>query len=177
MQCFTSCTVSKIKLKKYNPQRKLPVTLNDTWDRFRYIPKKKCSYTAVQYEGKRATQLLVTLQIPGSWFVCVAILLGDTTSFIMLLKRLIGRKKNGWLDTLSRESSLDETAKWVGHSGHMLIFIGRQLRLLVTAAELRDCARSGAAVSQSSGSHSASWQAALKRSPKATRDTCNLSPL
>lgn len=105
----------------------------------------------------------------------MAALLGDTTSFIISLKRLTGRKKNGWSDVLSGEPPpLDGGATWAGHSEHALAVIGR---LPVAAADFGDCARSGAAVSQSPGSHSASWRVALKRSPKATRDTCNLSPL
>lgn len=86
------------------------------------------------------------------------------------------RRKEKWT-YFPQPSPLDENAQWVGHNERTLIVIGRVRRLLVTAADLGDCARSGAAVSQSPGSHSASWRGALKLSPKATRDTCNLSPL
>lgn len=99
--------------------------------------------------------------------MCVAVQLGDTTSFIISLKRLIGGKKNGWLDVLSGEpSSLEESAKWVGRSERALLFTGRLLCLSVTAAGPWDCARSGAAVSQASGSRSAGWHAARDSHPK-----------
>lgn len=55
-----------------------------------------------------------------------------------------------------------------------LIFIGR---LPVMAADLGDCARSGAAVSQNPWLPLSKLAGRLRLSPKATRDTCNLSPL
>lgn len=82
---------------------------------------------------------------------------------------------DGWIYFL--QSSLDEMP-----SGWDILSVRFSLLVdscccRVTATDLGDCARSGAAVCQNSGSHSASWQAALKRSLKATRDTYNLSPL
>lgn len=65
----------------------------------------------------------------------------------------------------------------VGPSERANVFIGGALRPLVTAVDLGDCAWSGATVSQSPGSHSARLASCLKLSPKATGDTCNLSPL
>lgn len=79
--------------------------------------------------------------------------------------------------TLQRVIIIGRTRQRVGLSEHALVFIGGGLRLLVTAVDLGDCAWSGATVSQSPGSHSARLASRLKLSPKATRDTCNLSPL
>lgn len=71
------------------------------------------------------------------------------------------------------QSSLGKTAKWVGHPEHWLLFIGQLLCLLVLAAGPKDCEGQV----QQSLKALANWQAALKLSPKATTDTCNLSPL
>lgn len=82
-----------------------------------------------------------------------------------------------WTYFAKSQSSLDENSKWAGLSEHALVFIGGVLRLLVTAADLGDCAWSGAAVSQSPGFPLGKLASRLRLSPKATRDTCNLSPL
>ncbi len=81
-----------------------------------------------------------------------------------LIKKAYGRKKNGWLDILviiiGWKCQIGGTFWAYNHP------IGRLLRLLAMADDLGDCAWSGAAVSQSSGSHSASWQDAWNFHPK-----------
>lgn len=85
--------------------------------------------------------------------MCLGLLLGDTTSFIISLQGLKGgRKRDGCTYFSERHHHCHKGPEWDGLSEHQLLFIGGILQLPMTAADLGDCVWSGAAVSQSSGS-------------------------
>lgn len=85
--------------------------------------------------------------------MCLGLLLGDTTSFIISLQGLKGgRKMDGSIFLSESHHRCQKVPKWEGVSEHQPVFIGGILQLPVTAAGLGDCVWSGAAVSQSSGS-------------------------
>lgn len=138
---------------------------NTKWEELK-SPRQHC------IQEKWPPWLRVNAQIRVRRFVCLGLLLGDTTSFIISLQGLKGRKKNGRLHILFRESSsLRKRAKvggafWSTDLSSLVEFCSCRWPPLISGIVCGQVQQSVRALA-----------ACLKLSTKATRDTCNLSPL